>query len=109
MKETRYMSNKAGPRRLVVADWEATKRAEGTVILDLGDGIEISIDPPLFWARKFDGHKLPRTGPELMRGVVGPEQLEVWFNSGRTLEELDAAWTDAYGLTMGESGASSRS
>lgn len=99
-------------RRLVVADWEAAKREEGTVILDLGDAGEIEIEPPLFWQRRLPSDRKERaklSSEQVQRLVIGDEQVDLWLSTGRTMDELDAAFTDAQGMDMGKSEASSKS
>lgn len=109
------MSNKPNPnrpraRRLVIAEWETSQRDESTIVLDLGDAGEITIDPPYFWSQRLEGRDM-RTMPteEFIRCIVGEEQVALWESTGRTIAQLDRAFTEAQGLTSGESGASSKS
>lgn len=109
------MSNKPNPnrpraRRLVIADWETSQRDESTVVLDLGDDGEIEIDPPYFWSQRLDGKDTSKMSTEdFIRCIVGEEQTDLWLSTGRTMAQLDKAFTEAQGLTSGESGASSKS
>lgn len=98
------MSNTKG-RRLVIADWETQMREENSIILDLGDVGEIIIDPPLLWPKPTKGMSNER----FIRSVVGKAQMDMWLGTGRTIEQLDAAFTHAVGLAVGESVASSTS
>lgn len=103
--------NRPGARRLVISDWEAKRREEGTIVLDLGDAGEIEIEPPLFWERKLqtveDRSKLGNEA--FQRLVLGEEAVDLWLSTGRTITELDAAFTYAQGMDTGKSAASSKS
>lgn len=109
------MSNKPNPnrpraRRLVIAEWETSQRDESTIVLDLGDAGEITIDPPYFWSQRLpEGGAKGMTNEDFIRCIVGDEQVDLWLSTGRTMAQLDAAFTEAQGLTSGESGASSKS
>lgn len=98
------------PRRIVIADYEAAEREENTVILDLGDAGEITIDPPLFWGRHFKSADEIAAMPmeRFIRTIIGEEQVELWLSTGRTIAELDKVFTHAQGMATGESDASSR-
>lgn len=97
--------SKTKGRRLVIADWEAKMREENSIILDLGEHGEIVIDPPLLWQKPTKR----MTNEKFMRLIIGEEQMDRWLSTGRTVEQLDAAFLEAVGLAVGESVASSTS
>jgi hypothetical protein len=92
-----------GPRRLNFAEFREQRLAEGHVLIELGDDHDpIMIPPPELWP-----DNLGRSAEGIWSNIIGADELERFREvTGLGVRALDAAFTEAQGMTAPESSAS---
>jgi hypothetical protein len=108
------MSQREGPRRVVLTDYRDTKEREGAVDVELPDGTTLRIPPPVMWPEEVAKLK---TGDhdDLVKGcalILGDDGWERWVAAGGTSVLLMSMIDDSLqgdGLGLGESSASTAS
>lgn len=87
--------------RINFAQFVERKRDEGSVPIDMPDGSEVVIPPPVLWPELADA------APDaIVVAILGEEQATRYLAQGGTFKLLAAIFEEAQGVTMGEAPAS---
>ena len=96
---------------LKLAEFRERKRREGSIVLELTDGTQITLDPPELWSDK--SRKVAadpkKTDEDLGKELFGAENWAAYVADGNTAGMLAELLRERHQLTVGESSASSTS
>lgn len=95
--------------RVRFADYVERKKAAGAIIIELDEGVEVTVPPAELWPDGVFDANLAGDADRASRLVLGDDQYAVFVAAGGNWRILNGIIAEQQGVGVGESGASPES